>query len=431
MKTSKAGYDLIQHFEGYHRARPNGDAEAYLDPVGIWTIGWGSIRINDRPVRRGDVITRKLADEILRAEVEGFEKDVLALVKVTLTQPRFDALVSFCYNVGAGEDGFAGSTARRMLNEGDFQGCADQLLRWNKGTVNGQLVELPGLTRRRKAERELFLSKASDADESPAPEAPPSEPSRAKPYSPCPVPLPWMRTLRRGASYEDVFHLQCSLIGLGYLGGPAEPSTMVGDVFNEHVEHAVRRFQADNMALVDVDGIVGQHTRIAIAAALIHARAPKPAEPAPAPGGKPVRCEFHMDLGSSQALRAGSLLFLDANGAVVRKEPATSGLPGFQTHADLWRRGAGPVPAVEDQAILFSDGYYLTTPGIEGHAFPMRPDPIHGPNGKIRSEIMLHRDANVPGTAGCIGLLLSKKAYEAFVLWAKPLGRLPLKVIYT
>jgi GH24 family phage-related lysozyme (muramidase) len=381
-------------------------------------------------VRRGDVITRKLADELLRAEVEGFEKDVLALVKVTLTQPRFDALVSFCYNVGAGEDGFAGSTARRMLNEGDFQGCADQLLRWNKGTVNGQLVELPGLTRRRKAERELFLSKASDADESPAPEAPPSEPSRAKPYAPCPVPLPWSETLDLGViPSQDVYWLQCALIGLGYLGGPANPTTMVGDVFNEHVHYAVRKFQSNCM--INADGVVGPDTRRCLENSLTKARVPKSAEPEPAPGGKPVRCEFHMDLGSSQALRAGSLLFLDANGTVVRKEPATSGLPGFQTHADLWRRGAGPVPAVEDQAILFSDGYYLTTPGIEGHAFPMRPDPIHGPNGKIRSEIMLHRDANVPGTAGCIGLLVSKKAYEAFVLWAKPLGRLPLKVIYT
>jgi lysozyme len=73
------------------------------------------------------------------------------LVKVEITQSMFDALVSFTYNVGLGS--LRRSTLLRKLNEGNIQAAADQLLRWNR--ARGRV--LPGLTRRRVAERELFL----------------------------------------------------------------------------------------------------------------------------------------------------------------------------------------------------------------------------------------------------------------------------------
>ncbi len=275
MKTNKAGFDLIKEFEGYHKALPNGDAEAYIDPVGIWTIGWGSIMLNGRPVRRGDVISRKLADELLEAEVAGFEKDVERLVKVELNENQHAALVSLCYNIGAGA--FAGSTARRLLNAGDYRGCAEAFLMWNKGTINGQLTELAGLTRRRKAERDLFLRDVSI----PAPQTPIDAPvsTRGRPYAPCPVPLPWKVTLKNTPLHfawgEDVYWLQCALIELEYLRKPAN-GELVGDVFNEHVEWAIKTFQNTAFGLNHTDGIVGPKTRAAIEAALTKARAPKP-----------------------------------------------------------------------------------------------------------------------------------------------------------
>lgn len=159
------------------------------------------------------------------------------------------------------------------------------------------------------------------------------------------------------------------------------------------------------------------------------------AEPFPSFGspsvGSPSSCQFRMALKKSPSLIVGSLDFMDANSKVLRTFPATSGLAGYQSIGDVWTRGAGPIPSVQGQQILFSDGYYLATTGIEGWAFPMRPDPILR-DGKVgRSEIMLHRDANTPGTAGCIGLRLSASDYDEFVKWAKNLGTLPLKVIYT
>jgi lysozyme len=277
MKTNKAGFDLIKEFEGYHRELPNGDAEAYIDPVGVWTVGWGSIMLNGRPVRRGDVISRKLAQELLEAEVAGFEKDIERLVKVELNENQHAALVSLCYNIGAGA--FAGSTARRLLNAGDYRGCAEAFLMWNKGTINGQLTELAGLTRRRKAERELFLRAVSI----PAPQTPIDAPvsTQGRHYAPCPVPLPWTRNLGNIMTSsvmpfgDDIYHLQCALIGLGYLRKPAD-GELVGDVFNEHVEYAVRVFQGNTFGKEHMDGIVGPKTRAAIEAALTKARAPKP-----------------------------------------------------------------------------------------------------------------------------------------------------------
>ena len=96
-------------------------------------------------------ITQSQAEAFLKQDLARFEKAVDDNVKVSLNGDQFAALVSFTYNVGEGA--LASSTLLRLLNQSDYQGAADQLLRWNKGD-NG---ELAGLTRRRKAERALFL----------------------------------------------------------------------------------------------------------------------------------------------------------------------------------------------------------------------------------------------------------------------------------
>jgi lysozyme len=161
--------ELIKSFEGI----PDGDPrtvniDAYLDPVGIWTIGWGhAIPAPGGGWLRGAAnaaaaralypggITRAQAEALLRGDLVDTGRDVERLVTVDLDDTQFGALVSFTFNLGAGSLGQ--STLLRKLNAGDVAGAADQFLAWNKGRVNGQLVVLPGLARRRTAERALFL----------------------------------------------------------------------------------------------------------------------------------------------------------------------------------------------------------------------------------------------------------------------------------
>lgn len=150
MRLSERGLSLLRDFEGFsERAYPDPGSSNGL-PV---TIGYGSTRDEDgRPFRLGDTITRERADELLRREVAETERQVAAYVSVPITQPQFDALCSFAYNVGVGA--FGKSTLLRKLNAGDYAGAADELLRWDKN--DGRVM--PGLARRRRAERELFLS---------------------------------------------------------------------------------------------------------------------------------------------------------------------------------------------------------------------------------------------------------------------------------
>ncbi|MBW4662112.1 MAG: lysozyme [Drouetiella hepatica Uher 2000/2452] len=134
------GLNLLKSFEGLV-------LEAYIDAVGVLTIGYGTTT----GVSPGMRITEAQAESFLKRDLTRFENAVRKLVKVPLNEDQFSALVSFTYNVGEGALG--GSTLLSLLNRGDFQGAADQLLRWNRGDRG----ELPGLTRRRRAERALFL----------------------------------------------------------------------------------------------------------------------------------------------------------------------------------------------------------------------------------------------------------------------------------
>lgn len=140
-QINSKGLRLLKSFEGLR-------LEAYLDPVGIWTIGYGTTS----GVYPGMRISEAQAEAFLRRDLARFENAVIDLVRVSLNDDQFSALVSFTYNVGEGA--LSSSTLLRLLNRGDYRGAADQLLRWNKGE-GGQ--ELYGLTRRRRAERALFL----------------------------------------------------------------------------------------------------------------------------------------------------------------------------------------------------------------------------------------------------------------------------------
>lgn len=144
MRISQDGLMIVKHFEGLY-------LKAYADPVGIWTIGYGH---TGDAAYSGNVISEKEAEDLLREDLRESEYFVDRYIDVDLKQNQFDALVTFTFNVGGGA--LAKSTLRKKLNGGDFEGAAAEFPRWNKGTVNGQKITLPGLTRRRSSERFLF-----------------------------------------------------------------------------------------------------------------------------------------------------------------------------------------------------------------------------------------------------------------------------------
>lgn len=149
MKLSSAGEDLISHFEGKY-------LEAYKDKAGIWSIGRGHTGLahNDGTVFKGRVITEQEEKELFALDMEYFVKRVNSLVKVSINQNQFDALVSFDFNTGS----LHISTMLNLLNDGDYWGAAKEFDRWNKYTdeATGKKRISGGLTRRRGAEASMF-----------------------------------------------------------------------------------------------------------------------------------------------------------------------------------------------------------------------------------------------------------------------------------
>lgn len=152
MHLSPAGLELIKAHEGLR-------LNAYLDPVGVWTIGYGH---TGEYAQSGMKISKSKADALLREDVHEAEAAVESLTTVKLSQSEFDALVSFVFNVGAGA--YAKSTLRRLLNAGAKDAAAEQFGRWVYGTKDGTKVRLPGLVRRRAEEAALFLADAERAE---------------------------------------------------------------------------------------------------------------------------------------------------------------------------------------------------------------------------------------------------------------------------
>lgn len=154
MKISRAGTSLVMEFEGFY-PRP------YNDPAGYATVGFGHL-LHYSPVtaedRRRWNITRKQAEELLATDLKRAGLAVDRLITVPLTQSMQDALASWVFNLG--EDALRTSTLRRKLNARDYRGAADEILRWDKAKDprTGRIVRMAGLTRRRIAERKLFLA---------------------------------------------------------------------------------------------------------------------------------------------------------------------------------------------------------------------------------------------------------------------------------
>lgn len=167
MEVTQEGIDLIKHFESLH----DGDLsrigiQPKKDPIGIWTIAFGHALFNPstgKPLK-GDAdkaaayammtdLTMEQAEDLLVKDLIVFKNKVASLVKVPLSNNQFSALVSFTFNVGA--ENFRTSTLLKLLNTGMFLQASEQFARWNKG--EGKVLR--GLTLRREAEKQLFLTK--------------------------------------------------------------------------------------------------------------------------------------------------------------------------------------------------------------------------------------------------------------------------------
>lgn len=146
MIISPLGIQLVKHFEGLYLT-------AYQCPAGIWTIGYGhtGLKHNDGTVMKGRKITAEQAEMLLGFDLNTkYGPAVQKMLTVPVQQHELDALVSFHFNTGS----LAKSTLLKKLNAGDRAGAAEEFLRWTRAA--GKV--LPGLLRRRRAERHMFLT---------------------------------------------------------------------------------------------------------------------------------------------------------------------------------------------------------------------------------------------------------------------------------
>jgi lysozyme len=158
VKTSVQAIEMLKHHEGV-RLRP------YRCPALLWTVGVGhvidpahiGVKFDERkslPIPPGwdRTLTMAEVDDILAKDLARFERGVVRFCPSGLTQPRFDALVSFAFNVGLGN--LQRSSIRMRHNRGDYEGAAEAFMMWTK--AGGRV--LPGLVKRRTDERNLYLS---------------------------------------------------------------------------------------------------------------------------------------------------------------------------------------------------------------------------------------------------------------------------------
>jgi lysozyme len=157
------GVGLIKDFEGLR-------LEAYRCPAGIWTIGYG----HTDGVAKGDKITRAQADAYLASDLQSFAAAVRNACKVKPNPNQLAAMASLAFNIGTGA--FQKSTVLKRHNAGDTAAASRAFGMWNKATVDGKKVVMPGLVSRRAREAALYLKAAKAADRTPMPQAVADEP---------------------------------------------------------------------------------------------------------------------------------------------------------------------------------------------------------------------------------------------------------------
>ncbi len=161
MQINQDTLELVKEFEGFR-------AKAYKCPAGVWTIGYGTtaaagVGIDPKP---GVTVTEEEAEDLLEKTMEKFGEQIKPLITAPINNNEYGAFLSLAYNIGPGA--FKKSSALRLFNAGDKAGSAKALLMWNK--AGGKV--LPGLTRRREAEKKLFLKPVPTPDSEEAVRAP-------------------------------------------------------------------------------------------------------------------------------------------------------------------------------------------------------------------------------------------------------------------
>lgn len=149
---------LIRYFEGLRLS-------AYQDSVGVWTIGYG----HTEGVRRGMKITEEEAERYLRQDAAKALNDTMTLCPVLRDAPvgKLIAITDFTYNFGAGR--LRASTLRRLINEGEWEKVPAELQKWvwARDKETGEMEQLPGLIKRRKAEVLLWIGESHEQKEAP------------------------------------------------------------------------------------------------------------------------------------------------------------------------------------------------------------------------------------------------------------------------
>lgn len=210
LKTGEKGLHIIKNFEGCRLT-------AYKCPAGVWTIGYG----HTGGVKEGQKISQGQADALLVEDIKKYEKKVNKYyARYHWKQNEFDALVSFAFNVGSIDQ--LSANGKRSKEE-----IGKKIPLYNK--AGGK--ELAGLTKRRKAEQELFLADTEIQNRTRA-------------------------VIKKTSRGEDVIYLQKQLSLLGYSVGT------IDGIFGNKTLEAVRDFQAEKGLVVD--GIVGSKTWLAL-----------------------------------------------------------------------------------------------------------------------------------------------------------------------
>lgn len=154
-RISPRGIAVIKKWEGLY-------VKAYKDPVGVWTIGYGSITNPELgiTVAPGMRIDEATALDYMAREIVQFEGRLSKLLKVPLTQGQWDTLGAWGYNVGIGN--VSQSTLLNVLNQGKYKAVPAQLQRWTMGRSRdtGQWIKLRGLVNRRNDEIKLWNDEA-------------------------------------------------------------------------------------------------------------------------------------------------------------------------------------------------------------------------------------------------------------------------------
>ena len=148
MEASFKCLSLVKEFEGLF-------LKAYPDPIGIWTIGYGTIQYpNGKRVKKGDICTNEEAEAYLMHELNTKALSINShFTNHPIKQTQFDALLSFAYNLGTGALNKSTLLKKVKANSND-PSIRNEFMKW----VNAGGKKLNGLVRRRAAEADLYFS---------------------------------------------------------------------------------------------------------------------------------------------------------------------------------------------------------------------------------------------------------------------------------